>query len=133
MAEWTYMENDDESVRTDHDVWELASRGASEIEITEDTLAYETVVQVGPGGSYVGQDHTLERLRSGEHYYGGSFNRTGQAEDSQTMLARVHQRVVDIVSQPLIFRAPESAVKRIKQYVRDEARSLAVPPPSWTE
>ena len=122
-----------EQVVIDHDVWELASRCTSEIDITDDTLAYKTVAQVGPGGSYVDQKDTLERLRSGEHYYGGSFNRTGQMEESETMLARAHRRVVDIVSQPLTFRAPESAVKRIKQYVRDEARSLRVPPPAWTE
>ena len=57
----------------------------------------------------------------------------GQSEESQTMLARAHRRVVDIVSQPVTFGAPGSAVKRIKQYVRDEARSLRLPPPAWTE
>jgi trimethylamine:corrinoid methyltransferase-like protein len=57
----------------------------------------------------------------------------GQAEESQTMLVRAHRRVVGIVSQSVTFRAPESAVKRIKQYVRDEARSLRLPPPAWTE
>ena len=78
------------------------------------------------------EDHTLRWLRSGEHYYGGSYNRSGQSGKEHTMLARAHQRVVDILSQPLEFRAPPAAVERIKQYVRDEAGALGVPAPQWT-
>ena len=121
-----------EQVVIDHDIWELANRCVTEIEVNDETLAYETVAQVGAGGSYLGEDHTLRWLRSGEHYYGGSYNRSGQSGKEHTMLARAHQRVVDILSQPLEFRAPPAAVGRIKQYVRDEARSLGIPAPQWT-
>jgi len=121
-----------EQVVIDHDVWELANRCAVEIEINDETLAYETVARARVGSSYLEEDHTLHWLRSGEHYYGGSYNRSGRPGEEHTMLARAHQRVVDILSQPLEFRAPPVAVERIKQYVRDEARSLRVPAPEWT-
>ena len=120
-----------EQVVIDHDVWELAIRCMTEIEVNEDTLAYETVAQAGVGGSYVGEDHTLQWLRSGEHYYGGTYNRSGKSGEENTMLARAHQQVVDILSQPLAFRAPGAAVERIKAYVQAEAHSSHVVAPQW--
>lgn len=121
-----------EQVVIDHDVWELVNRCALEIIVNEETLAYETVAQVGVGGSYLSEDHTMRWLRSGEHYYGGSYNRSGQPGEENTMLARAHQRVQEVLSRPLEFRAPPAAVERIKQYVRDEARSVGVSAPEWT-
>ena len=103
----------------------------TEIEVNDDTLAYETVAQAGVGGSYVGEDHTLRWLRKGEHYYGGSYNRGGKSGKENTMLARAHQQVVDILSQPLTFRAPAAAVERIKTYVQAEAHSSHVVAPQW--
>lgn len=121
-----------EQVVIDHDVWELAMRCAREIEVTDETLAYETIAEVGPGGSFIGTDHTFRWLRSGEHYYGGSFNRSGQSGEAHTMLARAHQRVQSILSQSFEYSAPPAAVERIKQYVRDEAKALGLPAPEWT-
>ena len=68
-------------------------------------------------------------LRSGEHYYGGSFNRSGLPGEENTMLARAPQRIKDILDRPIEFGASPEAVNRIKQYVRDEAKSLGVPAP----
>jgi trimethylamine:corrinoid methyltransferase-like protein len=103
----------------------------TEIDVNSDTLAYETVVNADVGGSFVGKDHTLRWLRSGEHYYGGTFNRGGKPGDEHSMLARAHEQVLDILSQPLSFRAPPAAVERIKTYVQDEARSSGVAVPEW--
>jgi trimethylamine--corrinoid protein Co-methyltransferase len=122
-----------EQVIIDHDVWEFANRFVKEIIVNEDTLAYETIAKVGPGGSFLAEDHTLRWLRSGEHYYGGSYNRNGRPGEENTMLARAHRRVETILSQPLKFRAPDAAVERIKQYVRDGAKSVKVEIPPWAK
>jgi trimethylamine--corrinoid protein Co-methyltransferase len=122
-----------EQVIIDHDVWEFANRFVKEIVVNEDTLAYETIASVGPGGSFLAEDHTRRWLRSGEHYYGGSYNRNGRPGEENTMLARAHRRVEMILSQPLKFRAPHGAIERIKQYVRDEAKSAKVEIPPWAE
>ncbi len=122
-----------EQVVIDHDIWEMAERIATEIEVNDATLAYDTVAKVGPGGSYMAESHTLRFVRSGEHYYGGSFNHTGLPGEENTMLTRAHQRVERILSQPFNFCAPPQAVQRVKQYVRDHARARNVAPPQWTE
>ena len=120
-----------EQVVLDHDVWELVQRCATEIVVNEETLAYGTIAQAGPGGSFLGQDHTVRWLRSGEHYYSGSFNRSGEPGEENTMLARAHRRVQEILSRPLEFRAPPAAVERIKQYVRDHAHEIKIHAPAW--
>jgi trimethylamine---corrinoid protein Co-methyltransferase len=122
-----------EQVVIDHDIWEMSQRIATEIEVNDATLAYDTVVKVGPGGSYIAEPHTLRWVRSGEHYYGGSFNCSGLAGEENTMLARAHQRVENILSEPFKFCAPPDALERIKQYVRDHAKLRNVTPPEWTD
>jgi hypothetical protein len=47
------------------------------------------------------------------------------------MLARAHERVEKILSQPLSFCAPPDAVERVQQYLCDEARSLGIAAPDW--
>ena len=37
-------------------------------EVNDDTLAVDVVKSVGPGGSFLMEDHTIEHLRSGEYY-----------------------------------------------------------------
>lgn len=120
-----------ESLVIDHDIWEFVDRCTTEIVVDAERLAYETAVEVGIGGSYFEADHTLRWLRSGEHYYGGSFDRSGRPGQEYTMLARAHARVEEILSQPLTYRAPADAVERIKQYLRDRAASLGVAAPDW--
>jgi trimethylamine--corrinoid protein Co-methyltransferase len=120
-----------ESVIIDHDVWEIVERLTREIQVDDETLAYETAVQVGIGGSHLETGHTFKWLRSGEHYYGGSYNRSGRAGTEYTMLARAHERSEAILGKPFTFAAPEKAVERICQYVCDLARDRNVEPPEW--
>ena len=97
------------------------------------TLAYDLIAKVGPGGSFLGERHTRRHVQAGEHYYGGSLNHTGRAGEEYTMLARAHQRVEEILARPFEYAAPPDAVRRIKDYVREHAKSKGVALPEWTE
>lgn len=120
-----------ESLLIDHDIWEFVDRCTTEIAVDDERLAYDTAVEVGIGGSYFETGHTLRWLRSGEHYYGGSFDRSGRPGEEYTMLARTHERVKEILARPLSYAAPADAVERIKRYVRDRAHSVGVAAPEW--
>jgi trimethylamine--corrinoid protein Co-methyltransferase len=120
-----------ESAIIDHDIWELVDRCTTEIQVNEETLAYETAVQVGIGGSHLETEHTLHWLRSGEHYYGGSYNHNGRPGKEYTMLARAHDRVEAILRKPFSYGAPEKAVERIHQYLCDYARKTRIDAPEW--
>jgi trimethylamine--corrinoid protein Co-methyltransferase len=120
-----------ESAVIDHDVWELVDRCTTEIRVDDEMIAYDQAVQVGIGGSHLESRHTLRWLRSGEHYYGGSYNHNGRPGQEYTMLARAHDRVQNILEQPLEYHAPPGSIERIQQYTRDFARSLGVRTPEW--
>jgi trimethylamine--corrinoid protein Co-methyltransferase len=122
-----------EQVVIDHDIWEMAQRLTTEIVVDDDTLAYDVIEKLGPGGSFLGETHTRRAVQAGEHYYGGSFNHMGRAGEQSTMLAQAHARVEEILSKPLEYRAPDETVRRIKDYVRDHAVEKKVDPPEWTE
>jgi trimethylamine---corrinoid protein Co-methyltransferase len=122
-----------EQVVIDHDIWEMAQRLTTEIVVDDDTLAYDVIEKVGPGGSFLGETHTRRAVQAGEHYYGGSFNHTGRAREEYTMLARAHARVQEILAEPFAYGAPADAVRRIKEYVRDHAVEKKVEPPEWTK
>ncbi len=46
------------------------------IQVDPDTLAYEVIAHVGPGGHFLGEDHTLERCRT-EFWQPALFDRSG--------------------------------------------------------
>lgn len=120
-----------ESIVIDHDVWELVERLVREIDVNDETLAYETAVQTGIGGSHLANDHTLKWLRSGEHYYGGSYNRTGRSGDEYSMLARAHKRVEDALKKPFRFKAPPASVERIHRFIQERAQAQGIKAPQW--
>lgn len=122
-----------EQIVIDYDIWEMCERISTEIDVNDDTLAYKTIADVGPGGSFIATQHTMDWVRSGEHYYGGSFNRTLLQGEEKTMFSRAHERVQNILHEPLEFRAPIDSIKSIKQYVRDFAKEKNVQTPEWTE
>lgn len=122
-----------ESAIIDHDVFEMVERCTAEIRVDEETLAYDTIVQVGIGGSYLDTRHTLRWLRSGEHYYGGSFNRSGRPGEEATMLARAHARAQEILAQPFRYAAPPEAVRRLRAFLEDQARAGGLEAPNWPE
>lgn len=120
-----------ESVLIDHDIFELVDRCATEIEVNDETLAYDEIVQQGIGGSHLETRHTLRWLRSGEHYYGGSYNRTGRPGEEYTMLVRAHDRVQEILDQPFCYAAPPEAVLRLRAFLEDQARAAGATAPPW--
>lgn len=87
-----------EKIVIDHDLIEMAERMRQGVCVDDVKLAYDTIVQVGPGGDFMAHEHTIAHLRSGEHYYGGSFGRGGPDHFSGSMLERAHERVTEIVA-----------------------------------
>ncbi len=112
-----------EIVIMDHDLWEAAERATREIVVNDDTLAEEVITRLGPGGSYLGEEHTRRWLRSGEHYYGGTFNRESGLDDSKTMWSRARARAMELIAKPSVV--PEAMADRIRVYARDRRSALA--------
>jgi trimethylamine--corrinoid protein Co-methyltransferase len=93
------------------------------ITVTPDTLAYDAVSRVGPGGHYMSDEHTLRFLRSGEHLYGSSFERGGSWEEGDAALCRAHDRVQTILAghSPGV---PDRTMQEIERYVTKKSKEL---------
>jgi len=86
------------------------------VEVNEDTLAYSVIAGVGPGGSFLGESHTLEWLRTGEHFYSDIHDRSGYANPRTPMLERAREKVREILAehQPAV---PDDAVRRVEGFM----------------
>lgn len=59
----------------DDEIIAIARRLAAGVSVTPETLAVDLVRRVGPRGSFLDQEHTVEHLRTGELLPGGLFER----------------------------------------------------------
>lgn len=56
-----------EQLVMDNEMCSIVRRLSKGIEVSLDTLALDTILNVGPRGTYLMEEHTIENLRSGEH------------------------------------------------------------------
>ncbi|MBW8012047.1 MAG: hypothetical protein FVQ83_12550 [Chloroflexi bacterium] len=56
-----------ESLVIDNEICGMAYRALRGIDVNEDTLAVSEITEVGPGGNYLGQKHTMEFLRKEQY------------------------------------------------------------------
>jgi trimethylamine--corrinoid protein Co-methyltransferase len=72
------------------------------IQVTGDTLAVDIVADVGPGGHFIGKEHTRQYLRA-EHWLPSLMDRTNREAwergEAKTLNRRVRERVIDILEQ----------------------------------
>jgi trimethylamine--corrinoid protein Co-methyltransferase len=105
-----------EQILFDCDLIALATYLQTGIRVDDEHLAFDAFARVGPGGDFLQDPNTLRFLRSGEHFYAGSFETSGSPESARTMVGNLHARVEQILArhQPII---PESRVEDLRRYV----------------
>ena len=68
--------------------------------VNEETLALDVIADVGPGGHFIGKEHTRRHLRA-EHWLPKLMDRTNrdawEKSDAKTMGRRVREKVIDIL------------------------------------
>jgi len=110
-----------EQIVIDHDIFEAAQRVTREIEVNEDTLALEVIEEIGHrGGEYLSHPHTLRWLRTGERYFGGTFDRAPGMDESRAMLQAAHRRVEEILERSPGGEVSPAAIERVRSYVREQ-------------
>jgi trimethylamine---corrinoid protein Co-methyltransferase len=88
-----------EQMVIDDEILAFARRWARGIEVTAETLAFDAIRAVGHGGSYLGQDHTVAHLRSGENLYLGLFDRSNPKMPYEDLLERAHRRAEGLIAE----------------------------------
>ncbi len=88
-----------EQMVIDHEFLRAARRIAQGIDVTDKSMATEVIAEVRPGGSFLTVAHTLERLRSGEHFESSVYNAPGTAADERGMVQRAGERAADLLRE----------------------------------
>jgi len=78
----------------DNDINGMATRVLEGIAVNEDTLAFDVIREVGPGGMFLTQTHTRKYARSSEFYVPDGVNRRPSTDGETAQDLRQHARHV---------------------------------------
>jgi len=85
----------------DNEILGMVMRAVEGIRVNDDTLAFDLIKQVGPGGNFVAAKHTRRFMRS-EHYQPSLSDRDSrdewEAKGGKTTWERASQRVEEIIA-----------------------------------
>jgi trimethylamine--corrinoid protein Co-methyltransferase len=100
----------------DNDINGMATRVLEGIAVNEDTLAFDVIRAVGPGGMFLTQEHTRGYARSREFYVPNGINRRPQqpgeeASDLRQHARKVARRLIDREPVPLIPGAIDEEIR----------------------
>ena len=93
-----------EQLAIDDDLYGHLHRHIRGLEVSDESLAAGVIAAVGPGGSFLGEDHTLEHFR-GEHYSSSLASRLNapawEAAGAADAVDRAAARVRAILAAPV--------------------------------
>jgi trimethylamine--corrinoid protein Co-methyltransferase len=117
-----------EQVVIDNDVYGHFFRQARGLQVDEESLAADVIAGVGPGNSYIMEDHTLAHFRS-EYYISPLANRlnapTWEAAGARDLLERATDTVRDILAAPSQPFLNDEQSREVSKMLVEAEQSLA--------
>jgi trimethylamine---corrinoid protein Co-methyltransferase len=117
-----------EQLIIDDDLYGNFFRHMRGIQVNEDTLAAEVIAAVGPGNSYLAEEHTLAHFRD-EYYYSPLANRlnspTWEASGSKDVVERSEARVQKILAAPAQDFLTDEQSREVKVILAKAEQALA--------
>ena len=104
-----------EKLVADNEILGMIMRAVEGIKVDDNTLAFDIIKQVGPGGNFISQKHTRNNMRS-EHYRPMLSDRKNreewEAEGSKDTQARATEIVKQILAETP-YELPEATRKQV--------------------
>ena len=117
-----------EQVAIDDDVYGHMFRQARGLHVDDETLAADVIANVGPGNSYIMEEHTLAHFRD-EYYFSPLANRlsapTWEAAGARNALDQAADRVRNILAAPPKVFLSEEQSREVKAVLAKAEASLA--------
>ncbi len=102
----------------DNDMLGMVSRILKGIEINDNSLAFDVISKVGPGGNYISEKHTAKNLRK-EYFFPKVMDRDLRkewtAKGSQDLWQKANNRVKAILSSDQLPKIPEGVDFQIRK------------------
>jgi trimethylamine--corrinoid protein Co-methyltransferase len=105
----------------DNEILGMVMRAVQGIRVDDDTLAYELIKQIGPGGNFVTAKHTRHNMRA-EHYQPQLSDRDSREEWEEKGGKMTWQRASEVVKETIAssdYRLPEEVRKRVIAEIPD--------------
>jgi trimethylamine--corrinoid protein Co-methyltransferase len=111
-----------EQILFDCDLIALAEYLSDGVRVDAERLSVGSIVRIGPGGDFLQDLTTLKLLRTGEHFYTGSFGAADLEEPNRTMVQHLHERAREILErhEPAV---PTERLEALHKYVREQEAS----------
>jgi len=106
----------------DNDIVGSCLRTLRGIEVDEDTLAYEIIKKVGPGGNYLGEEHTVKYVRTESFSPRASDRQQYQHwfdAGSKDSWKRAEEVVEQLLGEPFVTKIPVDLDQLIREQFPD--------------
>jgi trimethylamine:corrinoid methyltransferase-like protein len=112
-----------------HDLAETLVRFRRGIDLTDEKLAVESIISVGPRGNFLEDKLTLKYLRSDEHFFAGCFEQCAATRDEKNMAQRGWERAEELIAshQPAV---PQDRLDEVHRYVERELAAIGYSSPA---
>lgn len=106
----------------DNEILGMAMRAVEGIKVDDDTLAFDLIKQVGPGGNFVAARHTRHFMRS-EHYQPTLSDRNSQEEWLTKGGKETWQRASEVVKE-LLAKPEHSLPAAVRQQILSQIQGI---------
>ena len=93
------------------------------VEVNEETLAWDTIKEVGPGGSFMMSMHTLSHFRDYQLYPDKIIDRfkrdTWENQGRKTIYERTNQKVKEMLEQDYTMRLTGEVAERLDEVIKE--------------
>jgi trimethylamine--corrinoid protein Co-methyltransferase len=111
-----------EQLVIDNEIFSYIKRLSRGILVDEDTLALDTIERVGPKGDYLGEEHTLRYLKSGEHWEPLISTReiyeNWQREGRKDIVEKAHEKVQWILKNHKVAELSDRSKEDIQAIIK---------------
>jgi len=103
----------------DNELLGMAMHAVRGIEVNDDTLALDVINQVGPGGHYLMEEHTMRYMRTELYYPSAVFDRQGREMWEETGGTDAWTRAKEIARRILAEHQPEPLDPQVDAWIRE--------------
>ena len=115
-----------EQLVIDDELTGMLRRFLEGIRVSSETIATDVIAQVGPGGDFLCQPHTLKYLRGREHWQPSLSNRkryeSWQREGGLSLVERAREKVNEILEGPQPPALDEKVKKKLTSIIEEFER-----------
>ncbi len=110
----------------DNEILGMVMRAVQGIQVTEEKLGFDVIRQVGPGGNFVAEEHTVRHMRD-EHYVPELSDRDRREEWENKGRKTTLDRASEKVSEILETHEPLPLDSDIEQHILDVIPGIVAP------